>query len=173
MAKINPFDELGRIIAAGGEQEAMEFAGSVGGGQPLLIFIRGRHPRLSENEVVILAELAEQGAAAGDAIERTPSDQVINLDAVPVNPILYGDEPDGRRIRVSVTATTATNTHGTEATIAVNLDFPTMPTPEEIREEILKTIEMITRDYPERFGQDEMEDLEQIEITVNSAQRRY
>lgn len=169
----NPYDSLGRIMAAGGDRP-LTIASA--GGMPLIGLIaltRARFPGLSEEDSVILAELAESQARAGSLLTNRGGGGSVEPEVIPLNRGLYGDNPQGRRVQVVAEVVYQDEEQGTERKTKVAVDFGHIPTLEEINAEILKQIEEIYRQYPERYGQNEPGNESDAQIQILSASRRY
>lgn len=173
LANANPFDELGRILSAGGERAAITEAMRGSGGSELLAFILGRYSRLSPEQAGQLAEHVTDSIAAAGIAREVNAAESLQLDTIPVNPLLYGNDPEGRRIRADVEAVVVDTATGGERTIRLNVDFPTPPSMDEIREAVLSAIEEIFDQYPEKFGDWEAGDIDDVNLTLNALERRY
>lgn len=173
MASGHAFNSLGQIFAAGGDT-ALILDASVGI-LPIVIAqrISERFPRLSADEQSQLLDHVTQaanigGSVATDSIERD-SPLVVRLDEVPLNRELFGDEPGGRRIRV-----TATLQAGEQAVeIMAKLDFATMPNLDELFEAVREFIERMIDEYPDAAERLGMEQTEEIALDIAGIQRSY
>lgn len=100
MANDQPFNELGQILANGGEI-ALGLAISRGwtSGQIALLFRRRFEP-ITEADRARLTEIANRAVAAAEEINSMGEGESIDPSIIPTNPYLFGDEPEGKRGRM-------------------------------------------------------------------------
>lgn len=101
MSSDQPYNELGQILANGGEI-ALGLAISRGwtSSQIALLFSRRFEP-MRDDDRKRLVDVAERAVAAGNALNDLYPDGVIDPNAIPDNPYLFGDDPAGRRARMA------------------------------------------------------------------------
>lgn len=97
MSSDQPYNSLGQILANGGEI-ALGLAISRGwtSGQIALLFARRFDP-MAPDDRQRLIDLAERSVAAANAINAQQPGDDIDIEGVPINPYLFGDEPGGKR----------------------------------------------------------------------------
>jgi len=101
MPSDQPFNELGQILANGGEI-ALGLAISRGwSSQQIALLFSRRFEPITPQDRQRLTSLAERAVAAAAAINEMEADNAIDLEDIPVNPYLFGDDPSGRRGKVA------------------------------------------------------------------------
>lgn len=167
------FDNLGRILSAGGEVPGIRLAASGSGIPALVAFFAGRYSALSPADHLVLAELSTRAASNQQRLERGGESSIADIDSVPVNTELYGLQPDGRRVRAIVDVTRTDPQTGETSSIAANLDFATMPNLDEMFESVADLIDRIQDSDPTRVDETEIDDIESIAIEIIGIERRY
>lgn len=101
MSSDQPYNELGQILANGGEI-ALGLAISRGwsSSQIALLFAQRFEP-ISEIDRQRLIGLANRAVVAASEINDLDDDDIIPPDMIPTNPYLFGDEPGGRRGKIA------------------------------------------------------------------------
>jgi len=95
-----PYNSLGQIIAAGGEIAlGLAIVHGWTDRQIALLFSRRFEPMRAEDRQR-LTDIANAAIGAADRINAIPVGGDISLSDVPIIPGLFGDEPEGRRVKI-------------------------------------------------------------------------
>lgn len=173
MASINPFDDLGRILASGGYQSFITAAAS---GSPLPILIAAVHERyhqLSANDASFLAQYAINAVNAGNQLNADIIDAELAYDIAPINPLLGGLDELGIRYRVSAISNVTNQETGETKRTRHVLNMGASATYDEIIKEIEKMIEQIAEQYPGKFQWVNNWDDTSMAVGIESIQRKY
>lgn len=169
MAKYNPYDGLGRILAQGGDQ-AIALGLFQGRSDSDMQSLRERRfSDLSDTEFGTLAAFAASASAIGDEIDGFDWDQPIPLGRIPVNSALGGDEPDGKRTRWIGEV----EFEGGTKKVLVYGWFPGIPTPQELFDAIEEGGRDIGERYPGKFGLSEDDEVNVIGVRIVYTARRF
>jgi len=119
-----PYNEYGQLLAEGFDVAlAIAFANDYP--QSRIDAIILRYARNVDQSVIDqVTDLARQEVAAGEYINGLGPDDEIDLDQIPINPYLFGDEPAGRRVFTS----TEFNVNGGPQGYRMDLELPDLTT---------------------------------------------
>lgn len=96
------YNSLGQILTHGGEIGlAIRISRGLSESDALSV-ISERYPGLPIDQQRELYDIAEAAALGGRTLNELSADQQIPLEAIPINPYLFGAEPLGRRMLVAV-----------------------------------------------------------------------
>jgi hypothetical protein len=162
-------DELGRILASGGEQSlGLAYFHSYPPDRIASMFAV-KFAGLSDSERDSLEALARDGVAAGERItERGPSG-TLNPDDIPTNPFLYGDDPEGNRVRIIGVV----EFPETGALIRVYEDFEDLPGIADMFAALKEKAGGIGEAYPKKFGLTPGEPIEARVVWIALAEKRF
>lgn len=170
MSSDQPFNELGQILAAGGEI-ALGLAISRGwtSGQIGLLFAKRFDP-ITEHDRARLFAIANAAVEAAATIQAMDPESPIDLETIPTNPFLFGDEPGGRRGSVA-------GRFMNEATgqwYDIRVDVADISNPQAMFDDAAELIRSNWSKYPEgttgAFGKGQ---LDQITIELHLVERRF
>lgn len=99
MADEQPYNSLGQILASGGEI-AVGLALYHGWDSNRLALLLGRRLRVAPgSDTDELIRIAEDAIASGEYLNSLTPDDIIDPGQIVTNPVLFGDDPQGRRWR--------------------------------------------------------------------------
>lgn len=98
------YNSLGQILAAGGEVSVGLLIARGASQADVISEIQQKYPDLPVNDVAALYDISLGMAQAGVNLTAGNASQLFDLGLIPVNPSLFGDEPDGRRIKLVINA---------------------------------------------------------------------
>jgi hypothetical protein len=101
----NPFNQLGQIIAAGGERAVANLIASGADDQRVLQFFARNYPQIGADDRDSVVSLAGAGLAAGSILTNQQRNLPPFLGTIPVDNAVLGDETGGARIRLTVALT--------------------------------------------------------------------
>lgn len=106
MARIaHRYNTLGQILAAGGEVGVGLLIARGASRADVTAEIQQRFPDLPVNDVAALYDISFDIAQAGQNLTASDASRLFDLGLIPVNPSLFGSEPEGRRIQLVLNAT--------------------------------------------------------------------
>lgn len=173
MATINPFDELGRILASGGHQR---FITQAAAGVPIPILfnnISERYHQLSPNQSMIMAELVTQAATAATILTPDIVTAELAFNAAPINPVLGGDEDSGIRYQSTVISESINQDTGEIQRIRHVMKSGVVLSWEDLLKAIEDLIDELLEKYPGKFK--DKFNMPEWNLTINpeSIQRKY
>ena len=162
MSQGNEYNSLGQILAAGGEQAIAKAIFEGRSPDWISLMIDRRFGPLLESDKQRLGEIGSEIASAGEKVNNRSAIDRLKLADIPINSSLYGAESEGQRVRV---IGVIDNEFG-EPVIRVTLDFPDLPTEDEMRQAILDRGRDIIGMYPNRFknAPEDLDELTMVEI---------
>lgn len=169
MPTLNPYNELGQILASGGEiSVAIGFAhGKTRNDQ--LLYVRKRFAPLPEDDETYLLDYSESISGMDSIIKGFAPHLPIPIALFPQNPFLFGDDFGGMRVAVGFDAFR----EGDDSAIQIRTSYADAPSFEEILRDAEQELERRKRASPGRFkGMDESDELG-ILIHILYAERRY
>lgn len=169
MSSEQPYNSLGQILASGGEI-ALGLAMSHGVSPERIqaLFARRFDP-LQPNDRATLEQIARAGVAAGEMLSGLAPGESIPIHSIPINPNLFGDEPAGRRIKIIG----EWQFPNSEQWIETRLEYPDLPTLDQILEDIINKGRQVGNRCHDKFGLpiDEPVDITNVRITFT--ERRF
>lgn len=169
MAEAHRYNKLGQILAAGGEiQIALLIAQGLGESE-LLSIISQRYPLLPEADVKELVGISSEIATAGEALNAQQLEDTLDLDLLPVNPALFGDESAGRRLRIVGQDQYADGT----ASPYVYIDLAVEQTIQDIIEQAINQLRDFIVLYPRMADYIQKESELDPEFTFVAAERKF
>jgi hypothetical protein len=167
--RAHAFGSLGEILAAGGaESLAVEIHRGSGpdfvAGLALGWFL---HP--TPQNVQALVSQANRQVASARVLQAQGNQGAIDLESIPVNPYLFGDEAAGRRTRVVVDAPI----EGVDGPVRFYLDVDDTDTIEAMRKDILEQIGNIIKESPDAYKNATEDDIGNDFLVFISASRKF
>lgn len=137
MSSPHAFDELGRILAAGGIRSAGWAHDKSLIGLAAVNWLMGRFPSLSRSQAGRLATLGRQYRQAGAGVAGGIGGPGLPLDGIPVVPELYGGANQGRRIQYEVRVNMDPGGGDPGGLRTIFVDSATVMTPDEIISQVV------------------------------------
>lgn len=164
---------LREILAAGGEQSLIRQVKAGATPETLYSVVSSRFPNLPTTDYGHLIAAATRAVQAASGMEGSRGGSFPPLGEIPINPDLFGDEPDGRRFRVNVETSVFDDHSGKTAHLRVNVDFSTMPDFDELFDRVIEMIDRIHDSDPTRVPELSDDELEDIALQVIGIQRKW
>lgn len=169
MASGQPYDELGRILAEGGDI-ALGVAISHGSSPARIALIVRRHmANATEAEIAAVTRLANQGVDAARKLQDMPGSETINPADIPVNTLLFGDTPDGRRALVSVDF----SVNDTDRWYRIDIGVVDISNQDAMLESAREEAERRLTDSPKGFNVGSIDDVQEFNFRFNYVVRRF
>lgn len=169
MSSDQPFNELGQILAEGGEIAlGLAIARGWSGAQIALLFARRFDP-MTEMDRQRLIGIANRAVVAASAINEMDPDAAIDLSLIPENPYLFGDEPSGRRGKVAGRFTVDEGQNWFD----FRVDVADITNPAAMFEAAEETIKADWSKYPEGGGKKFGGAMESLTIELLLTERRF
>lgn len=169
MSTDQPFDSLGRILSEGGEIAlGLAIIRGWSDSQIIELFAR-RFSGLSSAETERLSSMANaaiRGARIANDLD--PSDP-FPLSSLPVNPELFGDEFSGKRSFFIGEVWNPMKEHWIE----IRMEFPGVPTLNEVNEKLFGEARRRFGESPDRLGTLPEEDDFQLQGRIIFQERRF
>jgi len=169
MASINPYDELGRILASGGDFALANLMFSGATTEEIDKWRLVRFPDGTDDQWRQLREIAEQTRIAGERQLLLEYSDDEKRDITPVNDRLFGDEPGGRRSKFSFDVV---NPDG-KAIWSGTIDFPDWPTGDELEAAIRDQLRDQSDASPKAWRKAGGGDVAETTIQIIGASRRF
>lgn len=169
MSSEQPYNELGQILANGGEI-ALGLAISKGwtGSQIALLFARRFEPMRPEDRER-LTGLANAALTAAAQISEMGPDDDIDPNTIPTNPYLFGSDPAGRRAKIAGRFTVDAGLNWFDYRHNVS----DITNREQMLEEIQAAIESDWSKYPEGSGKKFGGAMEHLTIELILTEKRF
>ena len=169
MASINPYDELGRILASGGDFALANLMFSGATAEEIDKWRLVRFPDGTDDQWRQLREIAEQTRIAGERQLRIDLSDDEKRDITPVNDQLFGDEAGGRRSKFSFEVTNDDGKSIWKGTI----ELPDWPAGGELEEAIREQLEKQSEKYKGAWQNAGGGDVSETTIQIIGASRRF
>lgn len=169
MSTINPYNELGQILATGGEI-ALAIGFSHGrSDMDTIAYIRTRFPPLPRDDEDFLVRLSKSMSEMDDVIKSFDPSMQLPVTSFPRNPLLFGDDWGGKRIAIGFDA----SIEGSDQTVQIRTSFPDVPTFEDLLRAAEEELERRIRKSPGEFAGMDEEKLDEIILHILYAERRF
>jgi len=132
-----------------------------------------RFPNLAPRDVNAVISVAQRAALAGRMAVTGPHDEIPPLEDIPINPDLFGDDPQGRRFQGVVEVNVADPDSDAEYNVRLTIDFATLPDFDELFDRVIEFINQLIDNYPGRFGQMTDFEAEELALDIIGLQRRF
>jgi hypothetical protein len=164
-----PYNELGQILASGGEIAlGLAIAKGWTGSQIALLFARRFDPMRPEDRDRLI-DLANRALQAASDISDMPPDADIDPSGIPTNPYLFGDDPSGRRAKVAGRFTVDEGVNWFD----YRHDISDITNREQMLNEIQAAIEQDWSKYPEGGGKKFGGPMEHLTIELTLTEKRF
>lgn len=169
MSTDQPYNSLGQILAQGGEI-ALGLAIQHGWTDTQInqLFARRFEP-MQPSDRQRLTDIARAAVANVGQIEDIGDDSAIPISSIPINPELFGEEYSGKR---SLFVTEVWNPI-TGKWIQIRLDFPGIPSPQDIANAAADELRNRSRRSPGRGNIKGVEEEEDLQVRIVLQERRF
>jgi hypothetical protein len=98
----NPYNAFGQILASGGERSVAMLIADGADNDRIIQFFARNYPQAGPQDRDDTVAIANAGLGAASSINATPLMDRLPLGQIPVNGAIFGDDPQGARLRLAV-----------------------------------------------------------------------